>query len=42
MSRQKIVNKKCFRCGSQLYKSELPDYTYQCFKCDEDFYSFEQ
>lgn len=32
----------CCRCGSPLFKSLLPDYTYQCFTCDEDFYEFEQ
>lgn len=32
----------CFRCGSPLFKSSLPDYKYQCFSCDEDFYGFEQ
>ena len=29
-------------CGSPLFKSLLPDYDYQCFTCDEDFYQFEQ
>lgn len=38
----KKVDKMCFRCNSQLYESELADYAYQCFECDEDFYSFEQ
>lgn len=32
----------CRRCGSPLFKSLLPGYTYQCFTCDEDFYKFEQ
>ena len=32
----------CCRCGAPLFKSLLPEYAYQCFKCDEDFYSFEQ
>ena len=32
----------CCRCGSPLFKSLLPGYTFQCFTCDEDFYSFEQ
>jgi len=31
----------CRRCGGPLYKSELPQYAYQCFFCDEDFFSFE-
>lgn len=33
---------KCVKCGSPLYHSMLPGYTYQCFNCDEDFYSIEQ
>ena len=33
---------KCVKCGSPLYHSLLPGYTYQCFNCDEDFYSIEQ
>ena len=32
----------CSRCGSPLFPSLLEDYTYQCFDCGEDFYSFEQ
>ncbi|MBR2894865.1 MAG: hypothetical protein IKC03_04300 [Oscillospiraceae bacterium] len=32
----------CFRCGAPLFLSDLPEYTSQCFACDEDFYSFEQ
>lgn len=32
----------CFKCGGPLFPSFLPDYTSQCFGCDEDFYSFEQ
>lgn len=32
----------CFRCGAPLFPSLLPGYKYQCFECDEDFYSFEQ
>lgn len=32
----------CRRCGSPLFKSLIPDYKYQCFTCDEDFYGFEQ
>lgn len=32
----------CCRCGDPLFKSLLSGYTFQCFTCDEDFYSFEQ
>lgn len=32
----------CKRCGAPLFPSLLPDYKYQCFSCDEDFYSIEQ
>ena len=32
----------CCKCGSPLFKSLLPEYTFQCFTCDEDFYQFEQ
>lgn len=35
------TDKKCFRCGSQLLVSDLPDYDYLCFECDENFYKFE-
>lgn len=31
----------CRRCGSPVYESDNPEYRYQCFGCDEDFYSFE-
>lgn len=31
----------CARCESPLFPSLLPDYKYQCFTCDEDFYGFE-
>lgn len=31
----------CPRCRGPLYASDLPQYKYQCFECDEDFYSFE-
>ena len=32
----------CRWCGSPLFPSDLPNYTSQCFVCDEDFYSIEQ
>lgn len=33
--------KKCPHCGRILYPSQVDGYTYQCFHCDEDFYSIE-
>ena len=35
------TNKKCFRCNSQLLISDLPEYDYLCFECDENMYEFE-
>ena len=32
----------CCRCGSPLFKSLSPGYSFQCFNCDKDFYQFEQ
>ncbi len=32
----------CCRCGSPLFQSLLPGYSFQCFTCDADFYQFEQ
>lgn len=31
----------CRRCGHPVYASDLAGYSYQCFHCDEDLYSFE-
>lgn len=31
----------CRRCGQPVYESDNPEYSYQCFYCDEDLYSFE-
>ena len=31
----------CPKCGRALNFSDNPEYTFQCFECDEDFYSFE-
>ena len=31
----------CRRCGHPVYESDIPGYSYQCFHCDEDLYSFE-
>ncbi len=35
-------NGTCRFCGSPLCPSDVEGYTYQCFQCDEDFYSIEQ
>lgn len=32
---------KCPFCGELLFKSDLPQYNYVCFNCDENFYSCE-
>lgn len=31
----------CPKCGRALNFSDNPEYTFQCFECDEDFYAFE-
>ena len=31
----------CRRCGHPVYESDIAEYSYQCFHCDEDLYSFE-
>ena len=31
----------CPKCGRALNFSDNPEYTFQCFECDEDFYMFE-
>lgn len=33
--------KYCNRCDSEVAGSELEEYSYQCFECDEDLYAFE-
>lgn len=35
------TNKVCKFCGSPAYQSDHAEYSYQCFRCDEDLYSFE-
>lgn len=32
---------KCPRCGNQLFKSDMPQYDYVCFECEENFYKCE-
>ena len=37
-----VINDKiCRRCNSKLKPSDLEDYEYVCFECDENFYEFE-
>ena len=37
-----VINSKiCRRCNSKLKQSDLEDYEYVCFECDENFYEFE-
>ena len=31
----------CHRCKAPVYKSDNPEYSFQCFSCDEDLYSME-
>ena len=35
------TEKECLHCGNKLYKSDLKDYTYVCYECEENFYEFE-
>ena len=38
---QTIISYRCPHCLRALAKSDNPEYVYQCFDCDEDFYGFE-
>lgn len=31
----------CPKCGGNLFLSDLPQYDYVCFNCDENFYECE-
>ena len=35
------VRQRCPRCHGVLYPSDIEGYAYQCFRCDEDFYTIE-
>lgn len=35
------VDARCPRCGKQLYLSDLPQYAYVCYDCDENFFDLE-
>lgn len=37
----KFKNPRCPRCGNRLEYSDIPEYTWLCTECDENFYSFE-
>jgi DNA-directed RNA polymerase subunit RPC12/RpoP len=32
---------QCRRCRNPVWKSDNPEYSYQCLECDEDLYSFD-
>lgn len=38
---RKPTGKYCPHCGGPVYRSDLPQYRYQCFDCDEDFFVIE-
>lgn len=35
------TNAKCPKCGKILLMSDLPQYDYVCYECDENFYECE-
>lgn len=35
------VGKKCPKCGEQMFISDLPQYDYVCYNCDENFFECE-
>ena len=35
------TSRVCTRCKSQVLLSDLPNYDYLCFECDENLYDFE-
>lgn len=35
------TNRVCRRCGNPVYKSDVDDYSYVCYHCDENMYEFE-
>lgn len=38
---QMIISHRCPHCMKPLAKSDNPEYVWQCFGCDEDFYGIE-
>ena len=37
----KDTGRVCRKCKARVWKSNNPEYKYQCFECDEDLYKFE-
>ena len=35
------TSRVCTRCKNQVLCSDLPNYNYLCFECDENLYTFE-
>ena len=35
------TNRVCRRCGNPVYKSDVDNYPYVCYHCDENMYEFE-
>ena len=35
------TKKICPRCAKRLFTSDIPEYSYLCTNCDENFYKFE-
>lgn len=35
------ASRVCTRCKNQVLCSDLPNYNYLCFECDENLYTFE-
>jgi hypothetical protein len=40
-NKRKIDNKLCPKCKGKLYISVVVGYSYECRKCNENFYEFE-
>lgn len=36
-----LTDRYCNRCGTQVVKSDLPEYPYLCTYCDENMYEIE-
>ena len=40
-TKQFLSDAKCPRCGALLYLSDLPQYEYVCYDCDENYFDVE-